>query len=80
MANVVACVDGCRAVPNGAEISLSVSNDVNEELVFSTSFRVNFASSTNQKVADIKQRVADLMTGFGMPTVVGDVTLFGGPV
>lgn len=63
----------------GTQVTVSLSVSDNSGTVFlSTSFNVNFASSTNQMNADIKAKIRDVLAGYGIILTVNDIVLFGG--
>ena len=76
-AKASAVIVGTNASPGQVQVSVAVSED-SGQILFSTSFTINFTSSPNQLNADIKQRVRDELVRYGIPITVNDILLFGG--
>lgn len=79
MPKAVVCVQHCQVSDGLVSVEVGVSTDTGD-VNLSTSFNVNFASSTNQLTSDIKAKVRDVLIGYGVVLAVNDVVLFGGPV
>lgn len=78
MPKAAACIQHCHANVGQVSIGIAVSSDAGD-ISLDTSFNVNFASSTNQMNADIKQKVVTILAGYGANLAVNDVVVFGGP-
>ena len=76
-AKATAVVTSTQSNPNAVMVQVQVTED-SGIVSFSTSFTINFTSSTNQLNTDIKQRVRDELVRLGVEIAVNNIFLFGG--